>query len=122
VRAVPPPLTAPLLLYCSFPAPSLCPSGPIYFVSSSVAAALPKPNDSLVIYRLEDVYLGHQLAALPFPLVSFWHVPKLILEATDRRQADLIALHNVRAPHSMLDAHSLYDLDLRRGRRTQRKS
>ena len=94
-------------------------SGPIYFVSSSVATALFSPVTNIspssttqppVIYRLEDVYIGHKIATMSQLRVSFWHVPKLILEAKDIRQLELISLHNVRASHSMLDAHTLFDL------------
>ena len=110
-------------------------SGPIYFMSLSVAARLP-PLGSVAngtgdpLARLEDVYVGKLVASMA-PPVAFWHVPKvrlgksvgcgcpptapltrpqIILEATDPRAPELIALHNVRVPGTMLHGRATFNV------------
>jgi hypothetical protein len=98
--------------------------GPIYFMSNSVAIRLPYkivrfsrgedieevPDTYLgvrpAIYRLEDVYMGYLIAKMK-PEVTFWHVPKFILDFDHVRGGAQVALHNVRDPEFMLHAKEL---------------
>lgn len=99
--------------------------GPVYFISNSVALRLPYtiirfesdngeieeiPStytpDRPAIYRLEDVYMGLMIKSM-VPDVTFWHVPKFILDHDHIRQEAQVALHNVRNPMVMAKGQTL---------------